>query len=131
SVRAALVELRADTIVTFGPDGITGHPDHIAIGRWATRAAHELGMSVLHATTTAEWADRFADVHARFEVFGPAGPPRTPEHELALAIDLPAPLLDRKVAALRAQASQTAELARAMGQQVYRSWWARECFVQG
>ena len=26
------------SIVTFGPDGVTGHPDHRAVGRWATDA---------------------------------------------------------------------------------------------
>ena len=29
---------RPDVVATFGPDGITGHPDHIAIGRVATDA---------------------------------------------------------------------------------------------
>jgi LmbE family N-acetylglucosaminyl deacetylase len=29
---------RPDVVATFGPDGITGHPDHIAIGRAATDA---------------------------------------------------------------------------------------------
>jgi len=130
-VREMLIAFGADTVVTFGPDGMTGHPDHIAVGRWATGAARELGAAVLHATTTHEWADRFAPVHERFDVFGPAGPPRTREDDLALAVDLPARLLDRKMAALRAQTSQTASLAAAMGPHVYREWWARECFVWG
>ncbi|MDO9066356.1 MAG: hypothetical protein Q7U96_04660 [Chloroflexota bacterium] len=25
-------------MLTFGPDGLSGHPDHIAIGRWAEEA---------------------------------------------------------------------------------------------
>ena len=29
---------RPDVVATFGPDGITGHPDHITIGRAATEA---------------------------------------------------------------------------------------------
>jgi LmbE family N-acetylglucosaminyl deacetylase len=29
---------RPDVVVTFGPDGITGHPDHITIGRATTKA---------------------------------------------------------------------------------------------
>ena len=28
--------VRPDTILTFGPDGITFHPDHIAVHRWVT-----------------------------------------------------------------------------------------------
>jgi len=35
---AVLSEERPDVVVTFGPDGITGHPDHVAVGR-ATDAA--------------------------------------------------------------------------------------------
>jgi LmbE family N-acetylglucosaminyl deacetylase len=31
-------ELRPDVVITFGPDGIYGHYDHIAVHRWATIA---------------------------------------------------------------------------------------------
>lgn len=31
-------ELRPDVLVTFGPEGIHGHPDHLAVPRWATAA---------------------------------------------------------------------------------------------
>lgn len=33
-------------ILTFGPDGITGHRDHIAIGKFATKAAQMLGIDI-------------------------------------------------------------------------------------
>lgn len=32
AIRAVLAEERPDVVATFGPDGITGHPDHIAVG---------------------------------------------------------------------------------------------------
>jgi N-acetylglucosamine malate deacetylase 2 len=39
---ARLLELmrqsRPDVVVTFGPDGISGHPDHLAVYRWTTAA---------------------------------------------------------------------------------------------
>jgi N-acetylglucosamine malate deacetylase 2 len=39
----ALMHLAApDVVVTFGPDGISGHPDHIAVGRWTTAAFDQL-----------------------------------------------------------------------------------------
>jgi LmbE family N-acetylglucosaminyl deacetylase len=41
-VSAVLGEERPDVVMTFGPDGITGHPDHITIGRAATEAFHRL-----------------------------------------------------------------------------------------
>jgi LmbE family N-acetylglucosaminyl deacetylase len=37
-VAAVLGEERPDVVATFGPDGITGHPDHIRIGEAATAA---------------------------------------------------------------------------------------------
>ncbi|MCY9528218.1 MULTISPECIES: PIG-L deacetylase family protein [Paenibacillus] len=40
-IASTIVELRPDAIVTFPPDGVTGHPDHIAISA-ATLIAAEL-----------------------------------------------------------------------------------------
>lgn len=34
----AIRELRPQTVITFGPDGLYGHPDHIAIGQLTTKA---------------------------------------------------------------------------------------------
>ncbi|WP_202605330.1 PIG-L family deacetylase [Glutamicibacter soli] len=39
-VRRILLEERPQVVATFGPDGITGHRDHIAIGRAADAAFH-------------------------------------------------------------------------------------------
>lgn len=33
-------EIEPDVVVTFGPDGFSGHPDHIAVGAVVTRACH-------------------------------------------------------------------------------------------
>ena len=42
---AALRELRPQAVITFGPDGISGHADHIAISRLTTRAFDQTGLS--------------------------------------------------------------------------------------
>src|SRR6476619_3156004 len=62
AVRSIIDAENADTVVTFGPDGMTGHPDHITVGHWATVAAAQASSPprVLHATKTADWADHFA-----------------------------------------------------------------------
>ncbi len=41
-IAAVLAEERPDVVVTFGADGITGHPDHIAVGAAATEAFHRV-----------------------------------------------------------------------------------------
>ena len=34
SLAALIDDVRPDTVLTFGPDGMTGHIDHIAVGRY-------------------------------------------------------------------------------------------------
>ena len=53
----------------------------------------------------------------------------TCDADLALAIDLSPGVLDRKIAALRAQASQTTALIGLVGEATYRRWVAHETFV--
>lgn len=124
-VGAVVERVQPDTILTFGADGMTGHPDHIAVGEWATRAARQLlgdRCRILVATKTPAWAVRFAEVNHVFEV----EPPSTEPEQLALHVALDDATLDRKIAALMAQASQTSGLAASMGQTTYREWVAEE-----
>ena len=37
-----LQQQRPDIVLTFGPDGVSGHPDHVTVSRWTTRAFHRL-----------------------------------------------------------------------------------------
>ena len=127
-----LDDVAADTVVTFGPDGMTGHPDHIAVGRWATTAAEGARHRprLLYATKTVAFRDMYADLHRRMPIFGPDGPPAVERNEVAFALELRGAALDRKIAALSAHASQIAELISAMGKATYRAWAADEYFVQ-
>lgn len=130
-IAAIVATVRPDTIVTFGPDGLTGHPDHRRISSWAT-AARELtapSARLLYATTTAPFVERWQHLHERFDIYlDPDLPLRTPPDRVTLEIVLDSPEADRKLVALRAQASQTAALISAMGEQVYRAWTSTEAF---
>jgi LmbE family N-acetylglucosaminyl deacetylase len=42
---ALLNEERPDVVITFGPDGISGHPDHVMVHRWATAAFGAANLS--------------------------------------------------------------------------------------
>ena len=37
-----LSELDPDVVITFGPDGVSGHPDHVAVGAAVTTACYEM-----------------------------------------------------------------------------------------
>ena len=64
-----------------------------------------------------------------FDVFLAEGLPlRTPASALAVQLRLDAATLDRKIVALRAQASQTAGLIAALGEERVRQWWSVETF---
>jgi LmbE family N-acetylglucosaminyl deacetylase len=131
-VAELVAEVRPDTIVTFGPDGMTGHPDHQAVAGWVEAAWRAIRPArrprLLRATSTARWADRFADIHRELDIFGPGLPVRTPEHGVAVSVRLDDDLADTKVAALRAQATQTAPVVAAMGEDLYRAWFTEENF---
>jgi hypothetical protein len=64
-------DVRPDTILTFGPDGFTGHSDHQTISAWAAaaRARAATGARLLYASTTAEFIDRWQHVYDRLDVF--------------------------------------------------------------
>jgi LmbE family N-acetylglucosaminyl deacetylase len=128
-IAAVIDEIRPDTVVTFGPEGMTGHSDHRTVSAWTTAAWEAYGRGrLLHATTTDAFADEHADLHARIPVFGEGLPLRTPADEVALTVALDGDLLDRKLVALRAQATQVAPLVSMMGEEAFRSWWRTETF---
>lgn len=128
---AIIDDFAPDTIVTFGDDGVTGHPDHIAVGRWARRARADAAPDarILCAAKEAGWVQRFADLHEQVEVFRPGHPIVAPTERIALHLELPDALLDRKVAALRAQPSQTVPLIDAFGLDRWREWIRAETFT--
>ena len=124
--------VRPDTIITFGPDGMTGHEDHQTVSRWATEARARSGTParLLYATTTEEFAVQWAQVAGDFPVFLADGLPlATPASQLAFRLRLSAHLLDQKMVALRAQATQMTPLLDALGEELVRQYWAIETFV--
>lgn len=133
AVAELIDEVRPDTIVTFGPDGFTGHPDHVAVSRWVERACDLAGTSparVWWAVAAESWATRYRSLHERVPVFGDARPVTVPDERLVAIVDPTDVILDRKMVALRAQRSQTRPLLRAVGEATYRRWWAREHFAE-
>lgn len=125
-------EIRPDTIVTFGPDGMTGHTDHQAVSGWVTAAWNDTGRRarLWYATVTPEFHQEWAAVNSEVGFwFEGARPPSDSSSELAFAVHCDPKLLDRKFAALRAHTSQTTGLINHLGPERYRRWWSTESFV--
>ena len=131
-VAALLDEVRPDTVVTFGPDGMTGHPDHRTISTWTTQAWLAAGGStrLWYAATTAAYHRKWGELNDRIGVWSMAGPPPIArEDQLAFVLTCDEEMLDRKLAALRAHHTQTANLITMMGEEQYRQWWGEEAFT--
>ena len=127
-----MAEIAPDLIVTFGPDGMTGHPDHRAVSAWTTdawrvaRPQANLWYATLGTDYYAQWG-ALSD-HVGLWAEQPS-PPCTADHDLAARVTLDNESLDRKLAALQAHASQTTGLIEAVGLGTYREWWRTEYFV--
>jgi Uncharacterized proteins, LmbE homologs len=117
-----LAEERPDSVITFGPDGVTGHPDHITVGRAATEAFHRLRetpgggfVRLFHTGVPQSLMDRWNEVRVASgdapydpeKIFDPRG---VPDDVIGLVVDCRA-VAPRVVAALREHATQAADFA--------------------
>jgi LmbE family N-acetylglucosaminyl deacetylase len=124
-----IARVRPRTVLTFGPDGVTGHPDHQTVSLWTDKAfdqAAPSGARLLHAATTEESARRWAKVG---DVFAAGYPIVTPVDQLAVDLRLGSDTAARKVRALRAQTTQTADLIAALGLDSFTALVGDEFFV--
>jgi LmbE family N-acetylglucosaminyl deacetylase len=127
-VRDIVAQVRPDTILSFGPDGMTDHAAHKDVSRWATRALREVGKpgsKIHYATVTPEWAEEFLPVWEPFNVFRPGTPPITRREDLSIDYRLPDDILALKVEAIKAHVSQVESIVAAVGEDV---WWREMSF---
>lgn len=121
---------RPDTVVTFGPDGFTGHCDHQVVGEWATTASQRAGTSlVLHTARNSSWIEQFDSAHRQFPIFYPGYPLPVDDRDIVLDLVLDDDALDQKTRALLAHATQTVAIVAALGCSQWREWFRRETFV--
>jgi LmbE family N-acetylglucosaminyl deacetylase len=122
-------EITPDTILTFAPDGQTGHPDHIAVHHWTVEAVRRTCLGTLHVVAnTKEWLDD--NLPQWIELGAIVGnPPVAWTGPLSIDVALSGDLLDQKYSALAAQASQTQALRAIVGDERYREIISVERFA--
>ena len=131
AIAAHIADVEPDLIVTFGPEGMTGHPDHRAISRWTTDAwaSTRPSADLWYATLTPHFHERWGSLNDQIGLWADQPElPCTDVNELARHTRLPKSLLNLKMAALRAHASQTQPLIELVGDATYREWWRAESF---
>jgi LmbE family N-acetylglucosaminyl deacetylase len=133
-VVAAMVAVQPDTVLTFGPDGMTGHRAHQDVCRWTTEAFETSappGARLHYATYSPEWSEEFVAQMNRFDVFRPGTPPVTPVAEMSIHVELGPELLELKLRAIEEHASQVEAMVLAFGQDFFRRAMREECFRLG
>jgi LmbE family N-acetylglucosaminyl deacetylase len=98
-ILAAIRAAGAQILLSFGPDGLSGHPDHVAIGRCAAEAycRHESLAALYTVAVPASLADAM-DLRQLQAV---------PDADIALAVDVSA-AWEAKLTAMRCHATQLA-----------------------
>jgi LmbE family N-acetylglucosaminyl deacetylase len=121
-----LRKVRPDVVITWGPDGGYGHPDHIAAGERALRAIELAGIArhepelgdhvhvkrVYRFVASAEFVDglrRLVPEFAQYMETLTVKPQRWTRDRLGAAIDVK-DLVDRKIQAMEAHRTQTPDL---------------------
>ena len=87
-------------ILTYGPDGVSGYPDHIAIGRFTTEAFHRaLDVVALHA---------IAVPHSLAKTLGMTQIHTVPDEAITLTVDISS-VWEAKMTAIRCHRTQLGE----------------------
>jgi LmbE family N-acetylglucosaminyl deacetylase len=113
-----LATARPEVVVTFGPDGVTGHEDHIAVGEAATAGFHRArerspGDGLARLLYVAIPQSRLDRVNALLRERGiepldptqPFVPRGVPDESIAVMVDC-SPIYQRKLEALRQHKTQ-------------------------
>jgi LmbE family N-acetylglucosaminyl deacetylase len=123
-------EIRPDTVLTFGPDGQTGHPDHIAVCNWTTDAVERSGTSaaLYYATVTPEWWAGPGMFLEPFDVWFAGKPSITAPEDLAINFVPNDELMQLKYKAIEAQVSQSEGLLKGVGKDFFFQFATAETY---
>lgn len=133
-VAAVMAAVRPDTVLTFGPEGMTGHRAHQDVSRWTTDAFETSappGARLHYATYSPEWSAEFVPELNRFDVFRPGTPPVTPVGEMSIHLELDPDLLELKIRAIEEHVSQVEVMVATFGEDFFRRAMREECFRLG
>lgn len=131
---ARLIEqCKVQTVLTFGPDGLTGHPDHQAMSRWADAAVHISTRKprIYHVVQPREPYQKYlrateGELNIFFMTRRPvlAGP-----GDCAIYFEVPHRSLVQKYRALEVMPSQTARLLRVFPAEKFSKVFGIEALV--
>jgi LmbE family N-acetylglucosaminyl deacetylase len=124
---------KPDTILTFGPDGSTGHPDHIAVGEWVVAACQTMDNPpkvYFVADTKEHYTEPFKRIDKSINYyFNLPKPHLVAKDSCDICINLPSDICKIKCDALQVQQSQTDQLFTRFSRTELEKGFAIESFV--
>jgi LmbE family N-acetylglucosaminyl deacetylase len=122
------------TVVTFEPNGITGHNDHRTISKWTSLAVQQVDSSIqiLHSYESNEKYNQAGKhLDREFNIFFNIEKPELiNESDADVVIELTGDILECKFCCMKAHASQTSNLfANENGRKMVEIMASTECFV--
>jgi LmbE family N-acetylglucosaminyl deacetylase len=127
-----ITQYNPDTILTFGPDGMTGHHDHQTVSKWANMVAKKVHSRaiVYHAINTHEQYENMIEADKQFNIFfNIEKPPVCKAGDCAIHFELTTELFTKKLEALKAMESQTEGMLTVFGKTLHLSL-GTEAFVR-
>jgi LmbE family N-acetylglucosaminyl deacetylase len=132
AVAELMREVQPDSVLTFGPDGMTNHEGHKSVSAWTTDAFRRhapSGSSLYYSVVSRTWADEFVPKLDAVGVYRDSSePPIVDDAALDIDIVLDGELLERKMAAIREHQSQIEGLLQVFGEELLSMAFASESF---
>ncbi|MDQ3065097.1 MAG: PIG-L family deacetylase [bacterium] len=126
-------QYQPDSIMTFGPDGLTGHLDHQAVSAWTTRANAQANSQaqIYHALlTTKQYEESRVLDNALNFYWNTPKPPTCEEDEADVCLHLSENLSQIKLSALRAMPSQYQAMFEQFDESVIKQCSKTEAFIR-
>ena len=96
-ILAIVRQVRPQVLLSFGPDGLSGHPDHILVGQWAAEAFRRVeGAAAVYTVAVPQSLATRLEMKQIHSV---------PDETIALSVDVSA-VWETKLAAMRCHATQ-------------------------
>ncbi len=134
SINKIIEVVKPDTILTFSPDGVTGHPDHKAVSKWVSLAVQESTkpIRVLQAVHTQDQYDKYmklADEKINL-YFAIDKPVLREDADCAVNLELPSEIAELKYQALAAMRSQYDQFFHSFDKHWITKALATESFIE-
>lgn len=130
-IATILGDERPDVVVTFGPEGVTGHIDHVTVGRATTEAFHRCRAAggdgfrrLLYSSISDSVLGRFNDALVEkgrepIDSTQPFQPRAVPDETIGVEVDCSG-VVDRMRAAIMEHRTQANDIPDDLGDEVFR-----------